>query len=167
MLAPNAYSSIRINLHWLIVALILLQFMLKGGMVATMEAVRLGATPDVLSYLLGMLHLLNGIAIGCIMMWRLILRLKAPQQETRTQSAHWQEWLAAGVHRMFYATLLFLPVTGLLAYYDVAVAATWHRYGQWLLLLLVCLHLLGVVYHHFWLRDQCLQRMLRRSDSAN
>ena len=162
MAVTGTYSSLRITLHWVVVGLIVLQFLLKQGMVSTMEAVRVGETPDTLDYLLGMLHLLNGLAIGSIMIWRLILRIKAARIAMPAVAVCWQDRLALAVHRLFYATLIFLPLTGLLAYYDIATGHVLHHYGQWLLLLLVFLHLAGVAYHQFRLRDQTLQRMLRR-----
>ncbi len=162
MVASRTYSSLRITLHWVVLGLVVLQFLLKEGMVATMEAARLGTTPDVFSYFVGMLHLLNGLAIAGLMLWRLFLRLKARGDNPPAPLAGWQDRLAVGVHWLFYATLIGLPLTGLLAYYDIALGHVLHHYGPWLLLLLVFLHLAGVVYHHFWLRDQTLQRMLRR-----
>ena len=170
-------TALRIKLHWLIVVLLLLQYLLKGGMHDTMAAVRLGDTPAALDYLIAQMHLINGVSIAAIMIWRLILRrraLQAAQNDPAADSGNRSadglqpglQKLAArhatAVHYALYIVLLLLPVTGLAAFYEFPAAAALHHYSQWVLLALILCHLAGALYHLLWLRDGVVGRMFER-----
>jgi len=173
------YSSLAVRLHWIVALLVGLQFLLKGAMVSTMTAIRADLTPATVDYLLANLHVLSGLTIGGLMVWRLNLRLQrdskpaddhpetvtslhapatAPATEARAETSEtstpsqWQVMfkpLAKCVHWAFYVLLLLLPISGLLAYYEVSLAASVHRGCQRLLLVLLFMHILAALIHHF------------------
>ncbi len=165
-------TALRIKLHWLIVLLVLLQYLFKGGMLETMAAVRLGNTPSAIDYLIAQMHLLNGVSIAAIMIWRLILRHRARQAESQAlkigptqritgfqkQAAR----LATTVHYALYVILLLLPLSGLAAFYEFPAAAALHHYSQWVLLALLLCHLAGAAFHFFCLRDGVVGKMFER-----
>jgi len=169
-------TTLRIKLHWLVVVLLLLQYLLKGGMLETMAAVRLGDTPAALDYLIAQMHLLNGLSIAAIMIWRLILRHRAgqaapeaPENAPREAVTGLQTGLqkqaarlATTVHYALYVVLLLLPLSGLAAFYEFPAAAALHHYSQWVLLALILCHLVGAAFHVFWLRDGVVGRMFER-----
>ena len=183
------YSQLAVRLHWIVAFLVGLQFLLKGAMVSTMSAIRADQTPPTADYLLANLHVLSGLTIAGLMVWRLNLRLQRlrrakpteagtdNQQQPAGQAAdkaagdsspasRWRDMfipLATGVHWAFYVLLLLLPLTGLLAYYEVSLAASVHRGCQRLLLLLLFMHILAALIHHFLFRDNALGRITGKS----
>jgi len=179
------YSPLAVRLHWIVALLVALQFLLKGAMVSTMNAIRADQTPAIADYLLANVHVLSGLSIGGLMLWRLHLRLLNMRQPRnpgqmeddasgqRRQPAPGQSGdlsrtvrlqvvfrpLASVVHWAFYGLLLLLPLTGLLAYYEVSLAASAHRVCQRLLLALLFMHILAALVHHFIFRDDALARI--------
>ena len=173
------YSSLAVRLHWVVALLVGLQFLLKSAMVSTMDAIRADQTPAIADYLLANLHVLSGLTIAGLMLWRLHLRLQRQQSSQSAaglpvsdqpavlhRTAKWQVMfkpLASGVHWAFYVLLLLLPATGLLAYYELSLAASVHRWCQRLLLALLFMHILAALIHHFLFRDDAFGRITGRS----
>ncbi len=170
-LSPNAtpatarYSVLQARLHWMVVVLVLLQFLLQGAMVDTMVAVRAGDTPGAGAYLLANLHLLSGLVIGFLMAFRLYLRLDASAsrfKDLAVQGSPGSLALAATVvHGLFYLLLLTMPISGLSAWYEVPGAAWVHGWQKIALLALLLLHIAAALLHLCLLRDGVFQRILR------
>jgi cytochrome b561 len=61
-----------------------------------------------------------------------------------------------------YALLILMPLSGAVAWFgSVDAAAQGHNVMKVILLALVAIHLVGVLHHHFLLRDGTLARMRR------
>ncbi len=141
--------------------LVVLQFAVHDAMVTTMQAVRNNQTPGMLDYLLSNVHLLGGIVIFLLMCWRLVLRVKEGVPAALTDYPKLLSLLARLNHWLLYTLLLGLPVTGMLAYYELASwARVFHAAGKPLLLGFTALHVAAAIYHWAWRRDQVVQRML-------
>lgn len=62
----------------------------------------------------------------------------------------------------FYALLIAMPVTGIIAYH---LQQFWvgeiHEWGKPVFLALIALHIAAALWHHFYKRNDVLRRMLR------
>ncbi|HEV2303274.1 MAG TPA: cytochrome b/b6 domain-containing protein [Stellaceae bacterium] len=170
------YGGVAKGLHWLIVGLLVAQFAVAW----TMPAIRRGTQPE---GLVG-LHLSFGIAIMLLAALRLLWRLYRPVPLLADGVPWWQHRAAQLSHAALYALLFLLPILG----WANASARGWkiavfglfdmphiwpagsafgraelggiHVWGTYALLGLVGLHVLAALYHHLWLRDRVLSRML-------
>jgi cytochrome b561 len=114
--------------------------------------------------------------------WRFVDR-PPPYQPT---VAKWERGLAKTVYWLFFALLIWMPVTGFLTSYygghpvrlfdivptpqilpeneDLAdLFGTLHVVSQWAIYLLIVLHLCAVAFHLIWVKDGLLGRMLPRN----
>ena len=120
---------------------------------------------------MGDLHVAGGIAVFLLALLRVALRLgrgAPPPPETEHPALR---FAARAVHIGFYAIILLMPLTGALAWFGgVEASASVHRAGMLAIFVLLLLHIVGAVYHHFVLRTDVMRRMLRperRSVMAN
>jgi cytochrome b561 len=170
------YDGFAKALHWLIVGLLVVQFLLAW----TMPAIRRGTQPETL---IG-LHLSFGIAIMSIAFLRLLWRLAHSVPLIADGIPRWQSRIAEFTHAALYLLLFLVPVLG----WANASARGWkitvfglfdmppiwpagsafgrgelggiHVWSAYALIGLVGLHVVAVLYHHLWLRDRVLSRML-------
>lgn len=159
-------------LHWLIAALVLAIWPLGMLLKYFREDVKLDF------YLL---HESFGFLVLWLMLIRVGARLYAPSHPPR--AGDWTGVLARSVHFLLYVMLIIMPITGFLATNAhgfplrwFAVVPIWSPIGKspdiapyfsavhvivaWLILLLVCLHILGALFHHIIRKDDTIQRIL-------
>jgi len=152
----TGYSRTHIILHWLIAALVLFQLLVHTGMenawIARQGGVAEGANP--------LPHILAGMAILILVIWRVVLRLRHGVPPHPPGQPALLTWLANGTHGLFYALLFVLPLSGLAAWFgQVEPAAIAHVYIQLAFLPLIGLHVLGALVQQFWFRNGVLARM--------
>jgi cytochrome b561 len=175
MQAYQDYSSTAKSLHWLIVVLVLTQFVVAWLMP--------GIGPRTQPGTLVNLHFSLGVVILVVMAIRFAQRLIHPVALQMPDSPEWERWAAHATHVIFYFILLVgpflgwasasahkLPVSvfGIIALPDIAAPkARWaltagdlHTWMMWTLLALIALHAAAALYHYFIRRDGVLQRML-------
>jgi cytochrome b561 len=163
------------SLHWLIA--VLLVFMLFFGE-ELMEAEDGGAFGP-------SLHVSIGSAILVLSIFRLAWRLFNPPLAYPAGMAPWERMAAKATHVLFYVLLIGIPLTGWLATpkflsEEEAVAGLTlfgafplpgapslglpmkgiHEIGSNLGIVLLALHVLAALKHHFINRDDVLRRML-------
>ena len=156
------YSSAQIALHWTIAVLVVLQIVLHDGIIAAYAAARGVGTATGSELFLADLHVAFGIAVFALALLRVALRLwrGAPPPPEDEHPA--LRLAARATHLALYALILLMPVTGGLAWFGgVEAMAELHSAGKAAILALVGLHVLGALYHHFYLRTDVLRRMLR------
>ena len=102
------YSNAAVTFHWVIVALVLTQVAI-GFTFA--ELLPDGATKDQLFTW----HKTLGALILLLTLARLAYRLKNPPPPFPPELPHWRRVVAVWNHRLFYALLILLPLTGLIA----------------------------------------------------
>jgi cytochrome b561 len=169
------YGAVAKSLHWLIVALLVVQFAIAW----TMPDIGRGTKPEGLISL----HLSFGMLILLVVIVRLAWRLTHPVPLLSDNVPPWQHRAAQALHFLLYAILIALPMMGWANAnardWDVSlfgiihlprIVATRSGLGMALgdvhsnfaiiLLVLVGLHLLAALYHHLMLRDRVLLRML-------
>lgn len=156
--APLAYSKPQKVLHWLVVVLIALQWLIFDSMGKPFHDTMDAGAP--VWSLTPVVHLAIGLAILVLALARLGLRLthgapEAPAEEpepfrTASKWAHWA----------IYALLLLMPVSGLVAWFGlVGPVAEVHEVMMNLLLALVAAHVAAVVVHQFWWKTDLIARM--------
>jgi cytochrome b561 len=160
--------------HWLVVALLIVQYPLGKFM----PHIHRGMTPgEAMTF-----HISFGITIMALMVLRLFWRITHPVAPARSLPA-WQQLISEAVHWLLYALVLATTMTGWIFASDrgwsvslfsavplpmlptegslIANAiGNWHGTIEWALLLVICAHVAAATAHTFIFRDQIMQRML-------
>lgn len=168
------WGSVQIGLHWLIAALILIQ--------APAGWVMANAAPGALQDFLYNLHKNFGVMVFVLAVVRLLWRQAHPVPLLPADMPDRQKTAAHVTHLLLYALLFLMPITGFLyttlSGYPVPLFMVWdvaklvpvnkplgewfeiaHLSLQWLLYLVVVLHVAGALNHHFVRKDWVLRRM--------
>ena len=172
----RGYTGTAKVLHWLIVALLIVQFVIAWTMPHIGRNTPLTTLID--------LHFSLGILILLVAILRLAWRASHAEPAPEPNVPLWQYQLAHVVHWLLYLLLLVLPILGWLNAswrgYPVTLfglfempklltmrAPGWNWTGDvhvllsnYLMLALVGLHVLAALYHFVIRRDRVLQRML-------
>ena len=160
--ARKGYSGPQIALHWTIAALVIVQFVLHDGILATFRAQRGGAAASDSELLLADLHIACGIAIFLLALVRAFVRLKRGAPPPPEDEHILLRLAARAAHFALYAVILLMPVTGGLAWFGgIETMAAVHGAGKPVILGLVVLHIGGALYQHFVAKTDVLRRMLR------
>jgi cytochrome b561 len=169
------YSGAARALHWLIVALLVAQFIFAWTMP------HIGRDTPVTTLI--SLHFTIGIVILAVAVMRLAVRVTHGEPEPEDGLPPWQLQSARLVHWLLYLLLFVIPILGWLnaSWRGMPIvmfghelpelltkrAAGWGWTGDvhaflatWVLLALVGLHVLAALYHYLIRRDGVLQRML-------
>jgi cytochrome b561 len=160
--------------HWLVVALLIVQYPLGK----LMPHIHRGMTPgDAMTF-----HISFGIAILALMVLRLLWRITHPVAPASSLPA-WQQLVSEAVHWLLYVLVLAttmtgwifasergwsislffatplprLPIEGSLLARSIG---NWHGTMEWALLLLIGAHVAAAMAHTFIFRDRIMQRML-------
>ena len=164
--------------HWLVVALLLVQYLI-GWLMPDVHAGPPGAPMT--------FHVSFGIVILTLIVLRFAWRLSHPVAP-ESSLPRWQRLTSEAVHWALYALVLASTFTGwlfasfrgwsislfylvplpMLASKDVANVKAmdgWHQAMEWTLLVLVGIHVVAAIAHVFVYRDRIMQRMLPGSPS--
>jgi cytochrome b561 len=169
------YTSTAKVLHWLIVALLIAQFIFAWTMP------HIGRNTPVTTLI--SLHFTFGIALLVLAVVRLLWRLGHSEPQPEAGIPAWQITTARIVHWSLYVLLFVVPILGWInaSWRNMPVvmfgmelprlvatrAPGWQWTGDvhgllanYAMLILVGLHVLAALYHHFIRHDLVLQRML-------
>lgn len=170
----DRYGALSIALHWMM-------FFLLVAVVAFMELREIFPKGSAPREMMKSWHYALGVLILPLTVLRLVAGL--PGLPAGANGApRWQRALAASVKAGLYALMLGMPLAGWLllsAEGGALVVLNWelpplvrpdetlanymesvHETGATVAYLLLGLHILGALYHHFVLRDKTLRRML-------
>ncbi len=160
--------------HWLVVALLLIQFPIGW----LMPDIRGGMKPgSAMTF-----HVSFGITILVLIVLRFIWRVTHPVAP-ESSLARWQRLTSEGVHWLLYALMFATTLTGWLfaslrgwtiSYFFViplpmlaSESASgahaidgWHQATEWALLIVIGAHVASAMAHLFIHRDRIMQRML-------
>lgn len=163
MTTPKGYSRTQITLHWAVMLLVVLQYLLHGGIADAYDRAQdtgvYAMSPPVIGHILGGALIL---VLGC---WRLILRHDrgAPPPPAGEPAAFRK--IGHLAHLALYALLIALPVTGALAWGGrMEAAGDAHEVLKTLLLLLILAHVGAVAMHQWVWKTGLLKRMMRAQD---
>ncbi len=170
----RAWGSLSKALHWIIVLLIINQWVIAQRA----EELTGFAKFKALAW-----HKSFGMTILMLAVIRLAWRLANPVPDLSTETRPWERRLANGSHLLLYLLIFAMPLTGwlmssakaygvswfnLFAFPDLVgrserVYETMHSLHEWLFAALVTvalLHVAGALKHHFIDRNNVLRRML-------
>ncbi|TNC50124.1 hypothetical protein FHG66_09185 [Rubellimicrobium rubrum] len=157
--ARHGYSSYQITLHWTVAVLVVVNWLIGGGMSQVYEAVQQGQS--ISQWGPAFVHICLGIAIFLIMLGRLAARLRRPVETAAGSKHHILALLGRLNHWAFYIVLLLMPPLGVLAwFFGIDAAGNLHSLLAWVLLLLVVLHVGGALLH-LVLGENIIRRMVR------
>jgi cytochrome b561 len=177
-MTSNSYTGTAKTLHWLVVALLIAQFVLAW----TMPHIGRNTQPDTVINL----HFTVGVIILAVAAVRLLWRFTHKEPAPEAGMPPWQTTSARIVHWLLYLLLFLIPVLGwinaswrgfpvvMLGIELPKLVATrptgWAWTGDihavlanYVMLAFVGLHVLAALYHWIVRRDRVFQRMLRRS----
>ena len=170
---PSRHHPALVSLHWLLALLIMLA--LGTGSFVLKEIPN--ASPDKLDALRG--HMIIGFAIGALMLARLIVRLRTGHPQAASTGSNALNLLGKSAHAGLYLMVFFMAASGaatalqaglpqmifaggagpLPDNFAIYAPRVVHGWVAKLLMALVALHVMGVVYHQFGLKDRLLSRM--------
>ncbi|WP_210527028.1 cytochrome b [Rubellimicrobium arenae] len=157
--ARHGYSSYQITLHWTIVVLVAVQWLMGFGMERVYDAVE--NNEAVSQWGPAFIHIVLGITIFLIMVARLMARINRPVQTAAGTKHHLLAMLGKINHWAFYVVLLAMPPVGALAWFGGSEAAAGiHSLTAWLLLILIVLHVGGALLH-LVLGENIIRRIVR------
>ncbi len=146
-LSPDFYTVLQRRLHWLVIVLLLVQYLLQGPMRDALAAIEREESLGFVHFLVTTAHTWGGISIALIMLWRWQLRRRAVPLNGGRMSQQLQR-LVTIHHISIYVTIGVMAVSGAMHYYlGLSFAARWHELGKWLLLALIVVHIAGAALH--------------------
>ena len=171
MVTPH-YNRTARTLHWLM-AIVFIPMLLLGQQTMGSHDARWLPT----------LHASLGVVLFILFAVRLYWRWKS-KPPANDNGTVWERLTAKGVHAMLYCAMLLIPLTGWFAYTEHVrrslgmrpaswfgfripllpdYGINWHRIHNWggkMVLALIALHIAAALKHHFWDKDDTLERML-------
>ena len=161
MATAKSYSKTQIVLHWLIVLLVVFQFVAHDGIEHLWRERLRGAIPDVPT---PDLHVIAGVAILLLMFWRIYLLVRNGAPAPSPNEPAWGRILAKSVQGLLYLSLFALPLTGIVGwFFGVQAGIAGHQLIKNLLLLLILVHIAGALAQQFVFKSDALMRMLGRA----
>jgi cytochrome b561 len=174
MLRKSNYGTPAKVMHWLIVALLTVQYLIGWLMPDIHHGMRPGAPMNA--------HISFGITILAIIVFRLAWRISHPVAPESSLPA-WQRLSSELVHWLLYVGVLATTLTGwafaslrgwpllffnlvplphLLTASEASLRKIdgWHQFAEWTLLALVAVHIAAAIAHIVIYRDHVMVRML-------
>jgi cytochrome b561 len=174
MTPPLQYGTTAKVFHWLVVALLLVQYPIGWLMPDIHRGMKPGAAMT--------FHISFGIVILMLIVMRFLWRLTYPVA-SESSLLPWQRLSSEAVHWLLYALVLATTVTGwlfasfrgwgvslfylaplpMLASENAAAGKAFeglHQAMEWALLVLIGIHVAAALAHFFIYRDRIVQRML-------
>ncbi len=163
MASPKGYSAAQIGLHWVVAVLIVFQLIFGEDMGAAWRSFQKGEV--VVLGISAWAHILAGIAVLVLAVWRLGLRWTRGVPEAPAGTPERSARAADIGHKILYALMLLAPVSGLLAWYGgISLMAEVHEWLKPAFIVFIAIHVLAALWHHFGLKDGLLDRMRKPLD---
>jgi len=154
----NGYNKTQIRLHWAIFILIVLQFVLHEPIAEAWDVFEKGG--DFVGGPLIAQHIIGGTLVLLLVLWRLSIRFSRGVPALPKEEPAVLKGIAHLTHWVFYALMILLPISGLVAFFGrVETAADAHELMRGLMLLFVVLHIAGALFQQFVLKTNIMDRM--------
>lgn len=152
------YHPIQIALHWLVVALVVVQYGTSGAIVRTHQAVAVGGKPAPADLLLHVVHNRSGLLILALMFARLAMwvwtRLRRPDERPARSPA------AQAGHAALYILLIAQGFTGAIATYLWWPISVVHVVLFKIILVAMAGHIAMALWHAVVWKDGTFRRMV-------
>ena len=169
------YHRASIALHWIMLLLIVAVY----ACIELREFYPKGSEPR---ELLKQWHFMLGLSVGLLVLIRISVRLRHPAPVLSPQPPAWQHRLAKVMHGLLYLLMLGMPVAGWMILSSAGKAVPFFGLELPALLppnevlaeqieevhetignagyVLIALHALAGLFHHYFIKDNTLKRML-------
>ena len=154
----DGYRGYQIALHWVIAGVVPVQYLTGGSIERTHHAVHMGVEPSPADILQHVVHNYAGIAIGGLMILRLLLRIMQPPSRAIPPTG--ADLLAKARHFAFYAAIIGQAALGFVASYLSFSVAPLHVIGSKVILMMVAIHFAAAAWHTLIKRDGTIDRMI-------
>ena len=176
----DRYGSLSIAMHWLMLALLIAVY----SAILLREEFPKGSD---LRDSFKMWHFMLGLTVFVLVFVRIAIRLFGATPRIVPAPPHWQHLLAIGMHLALYVFLIGMPILGWLTlsaagkpipFFGLELPAIWTQDKEFSHTLedlhvtigeigyyLVGAHALAALFHHYFVRDNTLVRMLPRRSS--
>lgn len=156
----TGYTRTQIRLHWVVFALIALQYLLHQPIAEAWRRLQDGGTVAFNPLIAA--HVFGGLAVLLLLVWRLVLRRTAGAPPPFAGEPVALQRVGMATHAGLYLMMVLMPVSGAVAWFGgIGGAASAHEVLRLVLLALIALHVLGALYHRFILKSDVVQRMVR------
>jgi cytochrome b561 len=157
MQISTTYSRTQVSLHWIIVVLMVAQYLLHNGIEAAWHARLDGSVPN---EPFPNPHAIIGMIILALALWRIVLRLRLGAPALPAEEPQGLKLLATITHLAFYVLLIAMPASGALAWvFGFEMPANAHEVAAKVMLALIALHLGGAIFQKLWLKTDVMTRM--------
>lgn len=162
-LAPTSYSILQKALHWTMALLILFNLIFSDAMEEATEAYERGEVPSPEDLSSANIHAYVGIAVLCLGLIRLVVRLMRGAPEAPAEEPPILRLASKIAHGAFYALFFLLPLSGIGKYYFGNETAGFVHGGPLKLLMwiLIVVHIAAVLVHQFYWKTNIAQRMTK------
>ncbi len=174
----RSWGAISKSLHWLIVLLIITQWVIMQRAEALQEAKKLAQFADAVGW-----HKSIGMTVLMLAIIRLVWRWANPVPTLDGLAKGWERALAKLSHVLLYALIFAMPLSGWLMSSARGFSVSWFSQFTWpdlvsrdtalyeqlkdlhhtlfaALVVVALLHIAGALKHHFIDRNEVLRRML-------
>ncbi|MEC5324771.1 cytochrome b [Aurantimonas sp. A3-2-R12] len=160
--SPAGWSRLNVAMHWLIVVLIIVQYLESEFMVSLWDGTLEGKAVSSTTTILGWTHIVLGSAILVAASIRLLDRFFIHGRPSHSEGEpDWAMWLAKFTHALLYVVLILMPVVGLTAWFTGNDTLAGYHTVLWTpLLVLIGVHIAGALAQHFVFRSDALRRMV-------
>lgn len=158
-MSATKYTIPHIILHWAIAALVTVQLLLADRMSAAFDQMMENITPAGAWTSSAVVHAVLGVAIGLLMVWRLMLSLTTETPPPARTGA--VQTLSRATHGLFYVLLIGMPFAGALAWFIPSQSlGNLHSFAGNFLIALILLHIGGALYHHYIAGEKTILRRM-------
>lgn len=158
----QAWTRLSLVLHWLIVALIILQWFESKYMEGLWDATTEGTPLDATLQTFGWVHIIAGTSILIAAAIRLADRFMNGRPPYPSNEPLWATASAKVTHGAIYTCLLVMPSLGLAAWLTGSDELAGLHTLLWTpLLVFIGLHIAGALSQHFIFRTDVLRRMVK------
>lgn len=162
---PRGFSGLQIGLHWTVAGLVVFQFLAHEGMEHAWRAFRGGRPPDPAENGMVTLHVVCGLLIFLLALWRLWLRFTRGVPPLPENEAWPLKFAARATHFLIYVLIIGMPISGSVAWFGgLPGAAAAHVLAKNVLLALVVLHVAGALFQAVVLKSDVLARIVTTQD---
>jgi superoxide oxidase len=173
--SSNRYGTMSITMHWLM-------FLLMAAVYACIELRELYPKGSDPREALKMWHFMLGLCVFILVWVRLFFIIRGQRPPIVPSPPTWQKWLAKAVHGALYLLMIGLPILGWsmlsaagkpIPFFGLELPALInenkdlaklikkiHETGGTIGYYLIGLHAVAGIFHHYFMRDNTLIRML-------